>query len=155
MTEQLKHLINGGKLKTGSGTVIVEIEGIEIQYEDGTFGTYDIDTINDFHIYISPEDAEIKALKLKVKNLELKLEEITNPRKSKSSSNSHTKSHVHLNKNEIIEIEQMFTAKPLSDIDLIASTYNVTRNVIIRIQRGKHTKSTNSYKANILATNQG
>ena len=154
MNENLQHLLDGGKLERPSGA-IVEFEGIEITHEDNSLDSLTLAEVEECEIHLSPEDVEIRDLKLKVKNLELKLNEIINPSKSPTSNNNfHTKPHVHLTIPEIVEIEQMFTMKPLSNIDLIASTYNVTRNVIVRIQRGKHTKSSPSYKAK-LTTNQG
>ncbi len=145
MTEKLQHLLNGGKLETLSGALVTFL-GIEVEFTDETIGSFDLAKLDTCEIYTSPEEEEIKQLKLQVKNLEMKLDEIYNPSKTKVHPGG-AKIRIHLNHNEVKEIEQIFMNKPNFDINLMASTYNVGHNVIRRIKSGDHAKTSGGYMA--------
>ena len=74
--ENLVHLSNGGTLvdmkknKMFLTRIVVEEEGIEVEYE--------LEEIAEFDIYIDPKDIEIEELKALLKQCQEEIERLTN-----------------------------------------------------------------------------
>ena len=143
INKNLKALANGKELVDSNNNILHIEQVILFTANTDDVGTeYTLEQLNELEIYVNPLQEKIDAMQITIDRLTADLVAKNKP--------TYKEIKPQLSKAEVKEIEDIFIEKPTINRELVCNTYNSSQPVVSRIVRGKHAKTSESYKAYLM-----
>ena len=140
INKNLKALSLGKELVDSDNNILHIEQVILFTANTDDVGTeYTLEQLNELEIYVNPLQEKIDAMQITIDRLTADLVAKNKP--------TYKEVKPQLSTAEIREIEMIFENNLTTNRELICNTYNSSQPVVSRIARGKHAKTSESYKA--------